>query len=725
MSQVPLVAMAGFASGWMLLWAAAGAIPLILHLLARRQRTTVPWAAMQLLLEVVQQEAKRVRFEQLLLLLLRISILVVLALALARPFLRDRSVAGSGVGDTPPRLWVLALDVSYSMGYRDDEQSRFQNAQRQALEIVQSSVSGDAFVLLEMADRCRPIIRQPTFDREEVLSALRRMTVLDTGCDARDGLRISLDVLSEAEQMTGLPQDVQVVLFTDLGRDSWEVVSNEDGRAQLRQLSQAANLQVINVAEPDPTNLAVSELKPDVRRGRVGQTSRWTVRVDNHSDQIREKLPVQFLVDGQTVESQVVSIDPRSSQSIEFQVVPRDSGYQSFSVMLPNDRLAADNQRLQVMQVVDRDRILFAEHRSGAAKLIRASLQPRQGLADSSRFLTISTTELPSVNLEDWDVLVLCDLQNLDADTLQRLLRFAREGGGIVCCLGPHTALSTLADRPEVSSTGRSELLGFEPLAQVADEDLEIDALDYQSPITAPFAGFPDAGLLTTPVFRYWSIRTVAERKLTVDLGFTNGDPLVVRRSLGRGQVVSILSSPASGIAADGEEAWNAMAAWPSFVPMMHRIVESVLEADSAMNNVLAGQPLRGSQAASSQLSQVTIVRPDGLENRVVTEQQPQSKVRTWQYTRTQQQGLYVARQPSGVTVPYAVNIRPNESSLESIVAASLPVSAANNQAKRTTSGERANDDSHNALARWLLAVLALLLVTESSFARWIGRRVG
>src|SRR5690606_8957878 len=76
------IAVAGFASGGMLLWGAAAAIPIMLHFLCRRRRVVVTWGAMALLMRVVEREARRVRLEQLLLLLLRTLILLTLAAAL-------------------------------------------------------------------------------------------------------------------------------------------------------------------------------------------------------------------------------------------------------------------------------------------------------------------------------------------------------------------------------------------------------------------------------------------------------------------------------------------------------------------------------------------------------------------------------------------------------------------------------------------------------------------
>ena len=95
-----LLAFWPFASGWMLLWGLAAAIPILIHFLSRRRYDEVPWAAMDFLLAAIRKHARRWRLEQLLLLVVRTAILLLLALALADPVLSlfgaAPSLAGSG-----------------------------------------------------------------------------------------------------------------------------------------------------------------------------------------------------------------------------------------------------------------------------------------------------------------------------------------------------------------------------------------------------------------------------------------------------------------------------------------------------------------------------------------------------------------------------------------------------------------------------------------------------
>ena len=79
-------------------------IPIIIHLLMRRRRKPVKWAAMRFLLEAYRQQRRRMRLEQLLLLAARCLLIALAGLAIARPLLGSAGVLG---GRGAVTLYVL------------------------------------------------------------------------------------------------------------------------------------------------------------------------------------------------------------------------------------------------------------------------------------------------------------------------------------------------------------------------------------------------------------------------------------------------------------------------------------------------------------------------------------------------------------------------------------------------------------------------------------------
>jgi aerotolerance regulator-like protein len=103
--------MIGFLHPWVLAGLAAAAIPLLLHLLARREPPTVVFPAVRYLVTVTREHQRRLKLQNWLLLLLRTLLIVVVVLAAAGP-----TVPLSGVPGHAPSALVLIVDNSPSSG---------------------------------------------------------------------------------------------------------------------------------------------------------------------------------------------------------------------------------------------------------------------------------------------------------------------------------------------------------------------------------------------------------------------------------------------------------------------------------------------------------------------------------------------------------------------------------------------------------------------------------
>lgn len=103
--------MIGFLHPWMLAGLAAAAIPILLHLLARREPPTVVFPAVRYLVSTTQEHHRRLKLQNWLLLLLRTLLVATLVMAAAGP-----TVPMSGVPGHSPSALVLIVDNSPSSG---------------------------------------------------------------------------------------------------------------------------------------------------------------------------------------------------------------------------------------------------------------------------------------------------------------------------------------------------------------------------------------------------------------------------------------------------------------------------------------------------------------------------------------------------------------------------------------------------------------------------------
>ncbi|MBL8851784.1 MAG: BatA domain-containing protein, partial [Planctomycetaceae bacterium] len=144
---LPILAF-GFISPWLLAGGVAlSAVPLVIHLLRRRQYVDRPWAAMQFLQAALKSQARRVRLESVVLLAVRTLLILVAAAAVSQPFLDDDSlISGAASG----RLRVLVVDTSLSMSAAGDAGTSLDRARLLASRIVETAPAGDAFTLVQI-----------------------------------------------------------------------------------------------------------------------------------------------------------------------------------------------------------------------------------------------------------------------------------------------------------------------------------------------------------------------------------------------------------------------------------------------------------------------------------------------------------------------------------------------------------------------------------------------
>src|SRR5688572_9560183 len=118
-------------------------IPLIIHLLSRRQQKKISWGAMRFLMQAATRKRRLWRLTDLLLLLLRTAAFLFISFALARPLLPSTWLGGS-----VPREVILVLDQSLSMSRKLDGTSLFEIQLHKANEVFDKLTGSDTVRVL-------------------------------------------------------------------------------------------------------------------------------------------------------------------------------------------------------------------------------------------------------------------------------------------------------------------------------------------------------------------------------------------------------------------------------------------------------------------------------------------------------------------------------------------------------------------------------------------------
>ncbi len=717
-----LVAFLPFANPWMLVWASAAVIPILIHVLSRRRYDVVPWAAMDFLLAALRKHARRWRLEQWLLLAVRVAILVLLAVALANPILARRGLlsrAADAVGDTH---WVLVLDASYSMDYRPAAVPRFELAKQLAGELVRAAPQGDGFSLLLMAGTARPIVEDPVFAREELLAELAALPRTDGGADLRLALAESQRIIERAAREMPRLRRHRVCFLTDLGRTTWDVVAEPDVRAAIARLGEQADLRLCDVGQEATPNLAVTELSMADGVVTVGQPTRLLVDLENFGREAVTALGVETLVDGQRIDRQQLDVSAAGRSTLAITHVFPIPGPHIVEVRTAGDRLPVDDQRWLSVTVQPAVEVLCVEGKPGAARHVLLALSPGSVRPARVRPAVQSDVVLLEEDLTRYDCIVLCNVGRLGADEIAVLRQFLAQGGGVIVWLGDQLPVPDEAARGDGEASAVS-LLPVQVAGPVPLGDYGFDPLDYRHPIAAPFRGHERAGLLTTPIWRYVKIVSLDARTVRTALGFTTGDPAVLEAAVGRGKVILVATDTSSvDRGTTPATPWSALATWPSFPPLVQQMLDSVLRGRSALHNTLVGQALRGSVPPDRADATVTMTDPVGRTRRLAAD--PAGQDGGWTFTDTLRSGVY-AVVPSGApgeVQRYAVNVDTRESRLERVDATMLPnqLRAGDMEAAEPLAVIPAARTTH--VFRYLLVAALLLVLCESFLAWFLGR---
>ena len=737
----------GFMASWMLWWSLAGLIPIAIHFWFQRQRREMTWAAMQFLVAAIQKQSRRIRLQQLILLLLRVAILLTLALAAAQPFLSSREP--NWLGNTrPPLLWVGVIDTSFSMQYRDStRQTRWEQGITRIREMIEQLQPGDGIILMTLGNPPRVIFSEATFDRTTALLELAKLTPTADGADLSSGLVMLDQLLDNARRSHPDLKSQHVVFFTDTAGDTWNASVSSSLESSLLNLTKRAELFIERIGDAKNDNTAVTDLQIDLSRNLQDQEITFIAEVANFSTDSDVETNVQLWLDQQAIQSETITLTPRERKTVRFRQRFSEPKLYRVETRLTPDGLTIDDRRHLLIATVADAKILLLEDLAGQAKYLDIALSGAIATKDKWNATTDihSITDWRDMDLRNIDLVILCNASNLP-EQLPTLLRdYVQRGGKLLGFLGDRIDPANYQRLAELETSSK-QTQNFFPLALTVPSPLAvytIDARNYESPFLKVFQDFPDSGLLTTPIFRYWQIDSKQFRpgSYHIDLSTSEGEPLLVTYPFGNGTVAWWLTSPTPQPATIGApEPWNAMAAWPSFLPLIREQVRHLTRPTENQTQQIVNAPLLGYLSPEITDEQVNILRPDRRVDSIRPSPPQQDGFRIWNYDRNNLPGFYEIQTTitsSNQPQVFAVNVDTRESDLTNEGAKNFQQWFSPSSLEGIDSVSKANpsesetspksDDSisllnSKPLFHWFLGSLFGLLLTESLVAFWLGR---
>lgn len=338
--------------------AAAVALPVLIHLLLRRRRVPVEWAAMELLREAIRRVERRRRLERLLLLALRCALVAAAGLAIAAPFVGQAS-ASSRQG----RTLVVLVDDSAASSERLAEGSAFDRSVAAARSAVEGLREGDRVAIVPMSGASGSSRDAASLDRAGALRRLGSLAPTELPCDLPGAVAAAGSILSQPESAGHVREAFLASAFRSGSVGAMAPIPTLGAgirlSAELPPPVVGANLRVASV---EPERLAgtapgsSASIVAVVQRDRGDEAVRTSIRAQGPS----LTAPVERTIEVPAGAREVSVVLPLVERANE----ARTAGRRALTVTLGGDAQPMDDARGLVLAGEGRSRAVMVDRRT-------------------------------------------------------------------------------------------------------------------------------------------------------------------------------------------------------------------------------------------------------------------------------------------------------------------------------------------------------------------------
>ena len=607
--------------------AAVGAIalPIIIHLLFRRRRIPVDWAAMELLREAVKRTSRRLRFEQWLVLALRALAVLCVGLGLAVPFLGKESVLGDRA-----RTWMLVVDDGTTSALRIGAETELGRVRAEASKLIAERGPRDR-VGIVLASTPPRLLLAPTGDAAQIERELLAISPSESPSDLRGALQLARDTVSAEEASSSGAADAQIVVASAFRAGSLgaaAAVTAEPAPAADAPAPDGSGSRIEIVALPPArdapidVHVAAVEARPSPVGGMVAvrvELLRQGASLDAGRSEVR------VTGDGfASAQPRVVNWERGQSEAtVEFQLAPQAAGAvgarrAAIEVRLDEDALSPGNAAWTVVDVrsevevgvIGRRGALDASDldRIPASLWVSRALSPAVG--SGMRLRDIDPAACDARAMLGLDAVVVARPDLLSQAAADALGAFVR-GGGVAVVLP--------AGESRVQSWGTMLLPRLGVTLQVGAEAVDSASprlLAEEQPSSRILASIqPEVAALVAPVTVSRSVAIEGAAAGEVVLAFADGSPFVVAQSTvaidgggdgSGGLVVLFASAP--------ELTWTNLPVKPMMVPLFQETVRTALQMAAVRDEIAVGSRVRGKPGSRLRAGDgsVVVVEEDG-----------------------------------------------------------------------------------------------------------------
>ncbi|HWP56437.1 MAG TPA: VWA domain-containing protein [Candidatus Acidoferrales bacterium] len=683
----------------------AASLPILIHLLNRRRIRTIRFPAVRFILLSQRRISRTYRLRHWLLLALRTLAIAFLVLLLANPIFQ------TGIGLLAaggPAAIAIVLDNSLSMKWSLDGNG-FELAKQSLERLISELGEGDraAIIPTNPPRRTQPRLRA---QKELLRKELAEVQLSAETADFAAALQRAYHLLREPAAHK------EIWLATDLAVTGWE-------RFEARRLKSYDPLTPVKILKiPAPhsrANATVRDVALKSAGVAAGLPLQLEARLVNFGPAPVQDALAQLALDGRSVEQRLVSIPPYGETSVAFQLSLKKPGTQAGAVSIKKEGLAGNATVHFVLHALDKLRVLVVDGDPQTALVLSESFFLTRSLnpaGDDESSLFLPTVILPealaSARLEDYQVLILCNVPAIPEAVARKMSDYLRQGGGVLVFAGNRVDKDDYNLKLFQKAPLLPARLGEKRSLDGKGE--KVGRVDSRHPALGAFAEpIALASLQSTFVQSYLRAEVAGG---TVLAALANGEPLLLEKRIGPGRLILVTTS--------ADRDWTDLPMKTAYLPLVQGLAR-YLSGDKTGSfdpGIVTGSAKGVALPPSLVGKRIKAIKPDNKEIEVtaVAEKEAARAV----FDENDLAGVYrlafsPADKPAGVPEMYAVNPPYLESRLETLSEKDLAARLEPVRAEIIPIEELKKGGTRVDLSLPLAFLLILTLASES----WLAQR--
>ena len=346
-------------------------IPVILHLFNLQRHKTIYFSDLSLLKSIEIESRKKSKLKNLLLLLTRIFMIVCIVIAFCQPFFNNNQ----NTPNTNSSEIGIYLDNSYSMSRSENNQSLFNEAKNDVLDLINLYNQETNFLI---TTNKKSLNKSYSLNKEQAIDFIQRTNLC--------GENLNLDQIFTIQKEQFKNKKIQNYWFTDLQKNSFTPTSSLDSSIN-------AHVNLIYYNNNSKSNVSIDSIWFKENERKILVEDEIYVKVKNWSNSIVDVQLKLVINENELVTQKLIKLNHFEEKEISIKYLLKKEGVKKGIIYINDANLndvLYDDKLIFNYSTVDRFKVLYIYDDSSYNKN-----------AFSSLYKTIKEVEFNFLNIND------------------------------------------------------------------------------------------------------------------------------------------------------------------------------------------------------------------------------------------------------------------------------------------------------------------------------------